>query len=147
MDIESERIMLAAPKTYMNTSGEAVRQLIQTTGVRIERLVVVYDDLDIPLGEIRIRKKGGPGTHRGIESVVREIRTGDFPRIRIGIGPMPSGIEATQYVLAPFSRKERTLLSDALDKAEKSLRMMVSGNIEAAMNAFNTRRADGDKIV
>ncbi len=86
-----EEVLLAQPKTFMNRSGLAVREAMAGKEVPPERLVVVYDDLDIPLGEIRVRKKGRPGTHKGMISIADEIRTDEFARVRIGIGPLPGG--------------------------------------------------------
>ena len=90
-ECNQEKILLATPQTYMNKSGLAVKKILQGRDIKPEHLVVVYDDLDIPLGEIRIRKRGGPGSHKGMGSIVEEIRTEEFPRIRVGLGPLPDG--------------------------------------------------------
>jgi PTH1 family peptidyl-tRNA hydrolase len=138
-----EDILLLQPKTFMNRSGTAVRAAMAGKDVPAERLVVVYDDLDIPLGEIRIRKKGRPGTHKGMISVAGEIRTGEFARIRIGIGPCPAGRDAAEYVLEPFRRDERPLLDQSLAQAAEALDMVLDGRIDRAMTRFN-RRVTGD---
>lgn len=136
-----EEVLLAQPKTFMNRSGIAVREAMAGRDVPPERLVVVYDDLDIPTGEIRVRKKGRPGTHKGMISVVNEIRTGEFPRVRIGIGPLPAGRDAADFVLEPFRRDERPLLEDSLGQAGEALEMILDGGIERAMTRFNRRPA------
>jgi PTH1 family peptidyl-tRNA hydrolase len=135
-----EDVMLALPQTYMNRSGVSVREMLTKRDIPPGRLVVVYDDLDIPLGEIRVRKKGSPGTHKGMISIVDEIRTRDFPRVRIGIGPLPEGRDAADYVLAPFGRDERPLLERSLDEAAEALDMILAGAVDRAMTRFNRRQ-------
>jgi PTH1 family peptidyl-tRNA hydrolase len=142
-DLDGRPVMLALPQTFMNRSGVAVREMLAGRDVSPARLVVVYDDLDIPLGEIRVRTKGSPGTHKGMISVVSEIGTRDFPRIRVGIGPLPPGRDAADYVLSPFRRNERPLLDEALDAAEEALDLILAGEAERAMTRFNKRVAPG----
>ena len=125
----------------MNRSGTAVRAAMAGKGVPAERLVVVYDDLDIPLGEIRVRKTGRPGTHKGMISIAGEIRTDEFARIRIGIGPCPAGRDAAEYVLEPFRRDERPHLEQSLEDAAEALEMVLDGRIDRAMTRFNRRVA------
>jgi len=136
---KSEKIMLALPQNYMNNSGVAVKQILAGRNIRPEKLIVVYDDLDIPLGEIRIRKAGGAGTHKGMGSVVREIETTEFPRMRLGIGPLPPGEDAVDYVLSAFEKREIPLLVDGLKKAQEALELILAGSVEEAMNTFNQR--------
>jgi PTH1 family peptidyl-tRNA hydrolase len=132
-----EQIFLALPQTYMNRSGEAVKRIVDSRGVGLDHLLVVYDDLDIALGEIRIRKSGGPGTHKGMSSIVNELQTVLFPRIRIGIGPLAKGMSATEFVLSPFEEEERYLLEEGMVKARSALGDILEGNIEAVMARFN----------
>jgi PTH1 family peptidyl-tRNA hydrolase len=134
-------IFLVEPKTFMNRSGTAVREALAGKDVPAERLVVAYDDLDIPLGEIRVRKKGRPGTHKGMISIAGEIRTDEFPRIRIGIGPCPAGRDAADYVLEPFRRDERPLVDKSLEEAVEALEMILDGRIDRAMTRYNRRIA------
>jgi len=140
---EGEKVILAQPQTYMNQSGLAVRQILEAKGLAPEMLVVVYDDLDIPLGEIRIRKAGGPGTHKGMSSIVEEMKTTKFPRIRVGIGPLSFDQDATKFVLSPFSKTEKEFLEKSLIKAQEALRMILAGEIEEAMNRYNQKRKSG----
>jgi PTH1 family peptidyl-tRNA hydrolase len=135
-----EEVLLALPKTFMNRSGIAVRALMGKANVGPERLIVLYDDLDIDLGEIRIRASGSPGTHKGLKSVVQEIGTRDFLRVRIGIGPLPAGEEATDFVLSNFGREEKPLLDTALAEAEEALDLLVTGGGSRAMALFNRRK-------
>ena len=134
---EKGPVLLVKPWTFMNRSGLAVKALIDKTGVSMSRLVMVYDDLDIPLGEIRVRKGGGPGTHNGMISVVQEIKSTQFPRIRIGIGPLPADVVATAFVLSEFRKDERPVLERSLDMAEEALDWILDLNIDEAMNRFN----------
>ena len=133
----TDRVILALPQTFMNACGQAVRELVR--GLRLEtgRLLVVYDDVDIPLGEIRVRKEGGPGTHKGMISIVQEIGTNKFPRLRVGIGTESAGDDIVRYVLSPFRRSEKALLGESLDKAREALEMIIAGDIDRAMNAYN----------
>lgn len=134
--------LLVKPWTYMNRSGVAVNGLVEGAGVNLDRLLVVYDDLDIPLGEIRIRKTGGPGTHNGMASIVQEIDSTEFPRIRIGIGPLPPGVDATDYVLDDFRKEENPVLEDSLITAEKAVDLIVLSGVDEAMNRFNRKVND-----
>jgi len=136
---KEEKILLALPQTYMNKSGLTVKKIMEGRDIKSEHLVVVYDDLDIPLGEIRIRKRGGPGTHKGMGSIVEEIRTEEFPRIRVGLGPLPGGENAVNYVLSSFDKAEESRLEEGLRKAREALEMILSGEVERAMNAYNHR--------
>lgn len=136
---KSEKIMLALPQNYMNNSGVAVKQILAGRNIRPEKLIVVYDDLDIPLGEIRIRKAGSAGTHKGMGSVVREIETTKFSRMRLGIGPLPPGEDAVDYVLSAFEKREIPLLVEGLKKAQEALELILTGSVEEAMNTYNQR--------
>ncbi|MEN6310213.1 MAG: aminoacyl-tRNA hydrolase [Acidobacteriota bacterium] len=135
----AEDVLLALPQTYMNRSGVSVREILAGRDIPPDRLVVAYVDLDIPLGELRVRAKGSPGTHKGMKSIVDEIRTRDFARIRIGIGPLPDGRDAADYVLEPFRRNERPLLEESLGEAEEALDLILAGDAERAMTRFNRR--------
>jgi PTH1 family peptidyl-tRNA hydrolase len=136
-----EDVLLVLPKTFMNRSGTAVKAALEGKEAGPGRLIVVYDDLDILLGEIRVRTSGRPGTHKGMISVVGEIRTEEFPRIRIGIGPLPPGRDAADFVLEPFRRAERADLERGLEQAAEALEMVLDGGIERAMTKFNRRKA------
>jgi len=136
----NERVLIAVPQTFMNQSGLAVRKIMNESRVSSERFIVVYDDIDLPLGEIRIRKEGGAGTHKGMISVVQEIETTKFPRIRLGIGSQPSDEDATHYVLSSFEKREKILLEKSLGKAQEALEIILAGEIDKAMNIYNARK-------
>ena len=142
---EGKKILLAAPQTYMNNSGLAVKHIVRSGGIALDRLVIVYDDLDIPLGDIRIRKEGGAGTHKGMRSIIGELGKVCFPRIRVGIGPLPSDVDATDFVLSAFSEEEKPLLKQGLDKARDALDLILAGKMESAMNLYNQRTQPGSE--
>jgi PTH1 family peptidyl-tRNA hydrolase len=132
-----EEVFLVMPQTYMNRSGEAVALLVSFFKLPPDHLLVIYDDLDLPLGSLRIRRAGGPGTHRGMQSVVETLGREDFPRIRIGIGPLPEEAEAAQFVLEPFTPQEKEKLRPCLEAACEATEMILDGAIDQAMNLYN----------
>ena len=137
-----ERVLLVMPQTHMNRSGIAVKSLIKEGGVRPENLVVVYDDLDIPLGEIRVRKEGGAGTHKGMASIIEEIQTTQFPRVRIGIGAADSAGDMVDFVLSSFHKEEEPFLEKSLKLAREAVDLVLSGETEKAMNMYNRKRRE-----
>lgn len=136
------KIILALPQTFMNQSGLAVQSLLSTYKIKPENLLVIYDDLDLPLGEIRIRPQGSPGSHRGMKSIVEVLGTTLFPRVRLGIGPRPESVEAADYVLSQFSVDEKPKIKEAVEKACQAIEMIVAGRLAEAMNTFNRRQVD-----
>jgi PTH1 family peptidyl-tRNA hydrolase len=134
-----EKVLLAIPLTYMNKSGQAVKQILEGRRIKPENLIVVYDDLDIPLGEIRVKKRGGPGNHKGMISIVQEIASREFPRIRIGIGPLTAGENAVDYVLSRFAKLEMPLVKESLKKAQEAVELVLAGEADKAMNIYNQR--------
>lgn len=143
VELEHNPVLLVKPWTYMNKSGLAVKKLLECTGTKLNSMLVVYDDLDISLGEIRIRKSGGPGTHNGMASIVQEIDSTEFPRIRIGIGPLPPGVDATDFVLADFPNEEKHVIDGCLVLTEESVMHILANGIEKAMTKFNRKVNDG----
>ncbi|MDI6698405.1 MAG: aminoacyl-tRNA hydrolase [Candidatus Saccharicenans sp.] len=135
-------VILALPQTYMNLSGQAVRALLAGYRAKPENLVVVYDDLDLDLGQIRVRPGGSPGSHRGMKSVVEAIGSQDFPRVRVGIGPKPEGRDAAEYVLEAFLPEEREKLKPALEQACRAVEMIIAGDLPGAMNLFNRKKKE-----
>ena len=136
------KIILALPQTFMNQSGLAVQSLLSTYKIKPENLLVIYDDLDLPLGEIRIRPQGSPGSHRGMKSIVEVLGTTLFPRVRLGIGSRPESVEAADYVLSQFSVDEKPKIKEAVEKACQAIEMIVAGRLAEAMNTFNRRQVD-----
>ncbi len=136
-DFPGVRVLLVMPQTFMNSSGLAAKALNEKAGVRPDHMIVIFDDFDLPLGEIRIRKSGSGGSHKGMGSIIRELGTSSLFRIRIGIGPLPDGADPVEFVLSPFCETERQTLEKALERAGQALEMILAGNIDKAMNLFN----------
>lgn len=135
-EVGGERVCLAKPQTYMNLSGEAVACLLRFYKASPRDLLVVYDDRDLPLGKIRLRERGGAGSHRGMESIIAALGTDDFPRLRVGIG-RPPGVDAVAHVLGSFSAEERPIAEDALSRAVEAIEVALREGLPAAMNRFN----------
>lgn len=133
------RVAIAKPQTYMNESGHAVRRLLQRYRLEPARLLVVYDDADLPLGKIRVRASGGPGTHNGMRSVVAEIGSESFPRVRCGIAPPDGALvdDITAYVLTPFGADEREAAEQMVARASEAVEVLLRDGIRRAMDAFN----------
>ena len=137
IQIFDKELNLLLPETFMNLSGKAVSEFLKSNPIPLSNLVVVLDDMDIPPGEIRIRKKGEGGTHKGLKSLISELSSSEFIRIRIGIGRPER--ERVNYVISPFTSDELVLLEKAFEKAEKALELLIDGKIDEAMNRFNRR--------
>ncbi|MCL6431174.1 MAG: aminoacyl-tRNA hydrolase [Anaerolineae bacterium] len=129
-------LLLARPLTYMNESGQAVQPLVRHYGISLAELLIVYDDLDLPLGRIRLRARGSSGGHRGLESIIRHLGTTEFPRLRLGIGRPPNG-DAVEYVLSDWLPEERPVMEAAYERAVEAIACFVREGIVAAMNRYN----------
>ena len=136
-NVGDETYFLAKPQTFMNRSGPTVKRLIDELHGSVEDLLVVYDDLDLPYGRIRIRPKGGSGGHRGMMSIAESLAGAPFCRIRFGIGRPPRDMAAEDYVLAPFDPGERAELDDNIDRAVAAVSCILEDGIERAMERFN----------
>jgi len=128
---------LAKPMTYMNNSGLAIQQILQHENVNLSELLVVYDDLDLPLGKLRFRPGGGAGTHRGMQSILGVIGTQDFPRVRIGINSDLKTGPAEDFVLAPFVREEKIVINEVISRAVDGIMDFIHNDIEFVMNTYN----------
>jgi len=138
--INNEKVLLAKPQTYMNLSGESIREILEWYRVEPGNLIVIYDDADIPLGRIRVRPSGSSGSHNGMKSVIYNIQSDAFPRVRIGIGKAPEGMDMMNYVLGKFSPEERKIVDAAVsDAVDAAVTIIVSG-VEEAMGRFNGKR-------
>ena len=136
--IGDARVALAVPSTYMNESGSAVRPLVRRFGIEdLGRLVVVHDELDLPPGRIRVKVGGGVAGHKGLESIRAHLHSGDFARIRIGIGKPPGRQAGADYVLRRPGKAERELLDVAVEQAADAVEIMVTEGVAAAMNRCN----------
>ncbi len=136
--ISGQKVLLVKPQTYMNNSGESLGEILRYYHLQPEQLLVIYDDMDLQTGTIRIRKKGGPGSHNGMKSVISHVHSQEFPRIRVGIGS--SGQEDWKdFVLHEVSSKDAGLLSEAIDNASRAVAVILDQGIDIAMNRFNVR--------
>ena len=136
--MEGQKVLLAKPLTYMNLSGEAIRGLVDYYKIDPEtELLVIYDDISLEPGNIRIRKKGSAGGHNGIKSIIAQLGTQNFQRIRIGVGEKPKNWDLADYVLGTFGKEDRPLVEEALGNASEAAAMIVQGKIDEAMNRFN----------
>jgi len=131
------KVILAKPQTFMNLAGESVASLARFHRVALTDLIVVCDELDLPLGTIRLRPVGGSAGHNGLRSIFEHLGSQDFPRLRIGIGRPPGRMDPADYVLQDFGDAEREILSEALDRAAHSVRAFAVEGIEAAMTRYN----------
>ena len=135
--IGSEKVILCKPQTYMNLSGNAARECAMYFDVPRENVIVIYDDLDLPIESIRIRKAGGPGTHNGMKSVVQQLGITDFPRIRIGIGAAEENEDVINRVIGKVPKSEQVLLDEAAKKAAEAAIDIIKLGIDNAMNKHN----------
>ena len=133
-------VLLARPLTYMNESGQAVAPLVRQYGVALANLLVVYDDLDLPLGKIRLRARGSSAGHRGLESILRQLRTTEVPRLRLGIG-RPAYGDPIDYVLSDWRAEEWVIMEGAYARASNAIDAFLQDGIVAAMNKFNAGQA------
>lgn len=137
--VGTEKVILLKPQTFMNLSGQSVREIMNFYKIPEENLIVIYDDFDLPIGSIRVRKSGGPGTHNGMKSVVSELGSRKFPRIRIGIGN--SDGSTVQFVIGKVGSDEQKILDETAAAAAAAAEDVVRIGIENAMNIHNTRKS------
>ena len=142
--IAGQKVILVKPQTYMNLSGQSVMEVMNFYKEDIENLIVIYDDIDIPTGTIRLRKKGSAGTHNGMRNIVYLLQEDGFPRIRVGIGS-ESKVDLIHYVTSGVTKKEKDLLEDALTRAADAAACIVEKGIEKAMNEYNIRPKKEEK--
>ncbi|MGL5258616.1 MAG: aminoacyl-tRNA hydrolase [Lachnospiraceae bacterium] len=138
--INGEKVILAKPQTYMNLSGESVREIVDYYKVSFEtELFILYDDISLDVGQIRIRKKGSAGGHNGIKSIINHLGSEAFCRIKIGVGDKPKYIDLADYVLGHFTKKEREIMLECSKDIEKAVELLVHGEIDQAMNLYNKK--------
>ncbi len=135
--IEGQKVILLKPQTYMNLSGESIKEAIDFYKIPEENLIIIYDDIDITPGIIKIRKKGGPGTHNGMKSVIQNIQTEKFPRVRIGIGKPEQKGELIQYVIGPINKEDKEILDKATTQGKEAVIEIIKNGVDIAMNKFN----------
>ena len=135
--IGTERVMLLKPQTFVNLSGEAVLYMASFLRIMPENIIVVCDDVNIPIGKIRIRKYGSSGGHNGIKSLIQFLKSDNFPRIRLGVGLPTEGQKLEDFVLGHFSPDEIEKLDPVIDQAADAIEMVANGHVDQAMNTFN----------
>ena len=132
-----KRVVLLKPQTFMNLSGESIRDAVEWYKIPLKNLIVVYDDIDLEPGKIRVRPKGSSGTHNGMRSVIYQIQSEDLPRVRIGIGKAPAGWDLADYVLSKFNADDRKVISESISRAADAVVTIIKSGVETAMNKFN----------
>jgi PTH1 family peptidyl-tRNA hydrolase len=140
--IDSHEVVLAKPLTFMNLSGKSVSRLSQAHEIPSERILVVYDDLDLPLGRLRLRPEGGTGGHRGVRSIIGFLGTQSFPRLRVGIDRPPGRMDPAEYVLRPFAGDQEVLVAGVVARAAAAIECWLAHGIVAAMDRFNRPLAE-----
>ena len=138
--IGGQKVMLAQPQTFMNLSGESVRAMLDYYKLDVDELIIIYDDISLPVGQIRVRPKGSAGGHNGIKSIIQHLRTEEFARIRTGA--KPEGGDLVKHVLGRFSREEDAMIRDVFSLAEEALLAMLEEDVASAMNRVNGRKLE-----
>lgn len=136
-NISGEKVILVKPQTYMNNSGETVRDIVNFFKIDMSKLIVLVDDIDIEFAQVRIKKMGSAGSHNGLKSIIRLVGDDKFPRIRIGIGKKHPNQDLASFVLSRFSKDERLIIEESIDKATRAVESILKDGIEIAMNKFN----------
>ncbi|MCI5958753.1 MAG: aminoacyl-tRNA hydrolase [Lachnospiraceae bacterium] len=138
--IEGQKVILLKPQTFMNLSGESIRAALDFYKIdEKDELIVIYDDISLPPGQLRIRKKGSAGGHNGIKNIIAHLGHDTFMRIKVGVGEKPAGYDLADYVLGHFSKDDRAIMEDAFKEATEAVKMMITDGPDAAMNAFNKK--------
>ncbi len=144
--IIGRRVLLVKPVTYMNLSGDAMSDLLGRSGMKPSEALVVSDDVNLPIGRIRMRARGGDGGQKGLASIIDELGTGDFPRLRLGIGPRPEERDLADFVLEPFGADEEPVVDGMMNEAARAVREWVRSGIRLAMERYNSVTSpDGGK--
>ena len=136
--IAGRKVLLAKPQTYMNLSGESLRALTDFYKIDVEtELLVIYDDISLDVGKLRIRAKGSAGGHNGIKNIIAQLGTQEFTRIKIGVGEKPAKMDLADYVLGRFSKEEQPVIRESADRAREAVCEMITHDVASAMNKFN----------
>ena len=139
--INGQKVILVKPLTFMNLSGESIRPIVDYYKIDVStELIVISDDISLPPGPIRVRKKGSAGGHNGLKNIIQHLGSEEFQRIRIGVGEKPAGYDLADYVLGHFSKEEQPLIREGVEKAMKAAAMMLEGDVDRAMNEFNRKK-------
>ena len=138
--IAGQKVLLVKPQTYMNLSGESVRDVIDFYKIdEKEELIVVSDDISLDVGQIRIRKKGSAGGHNGLKNIIQHLGHDEFQRVKMGVGEKPQGRDLADYVLGHFSKEERSIMDESAGRAAEAIEVMITEGPDKAMNLFNKK--------
>lgn len=138
--IEGQKVVLVKPLTFMNLSGESLRMVVDYYKAEVEQeLIVISDDISLPPGQLRVRKKGSAGGHNGLKNIIKMLGTENFQRIRMGVGEKPKGYDLVDWVLGHFNKEERAAMEEATAKAVRAVELMLTEGADAAMNEFNRK--------
>jgi len=140
--IDGMRVILAKPQTYMNLSGESIHEIADFYKIEPENIIIIYDDISLDVGQLRIRKKGSAGGHNGVKNIIAHLGTQEFPRIKVGIGNKPEGWDLADYVLSRYSKAEQEALEEAAEGVVGALKLMLADDIDGAMNRYNVKKRD-----
>ncbi len=135
-----ESVVLLKPQTYMNLSGESVKAYMNYYKLPLEDFIVIYDDMDTEVGQLRLRYKGSAGGHNGIKSIIQHVGTEEFKRVRIGISRPPQGMEVVHYVLSDFTKAERPVIEEVLDHTTEAMEMALTESFDKVMAKFNSKK-------
>ena len=135
--IENEKVILLKPQTFMNLSGESIREVMDFYNLENKDIIIIYDDMDIEKGEIKVRKTGGPGSHNGMKSVIENLPNNRFKRVRVGIGKPENKSDMINYVIGKVSDEEQEILDKGTEKAKEAVIEIVKNGVDSAMNKFN----------
>ena len=138
--IEGQKVMLVKPQTFMNLSGESVKSAVDFYQTGPDRLIVVYDDVSLNPGQLRIRRAGSAGGHNGIKNIIAQLGTQEFLRVKVGVGAKPERMDLADYVLSHFSKGEWEIMEEAFQEAAEAVRVMIADGADAAMNRFNAKK-------
>lgn len=139
ININGEKCIFIKPMTFMNRSGQAIREIVDFYKLELDDLLVIYDDIDIPLGNIRIRKEGSAGSHNGMKDILYHLKTDAFARLRIGLGNQKE-MNLRDYVLFPFSKDEIPVIKDSIELASDAVKMFLKEGVDKAMNIYNRKK-------
>ena len=143
--IGGDKVLLLKPQTYMNASGESVREAADFYKVDPEDILVIFDDISLEPGNLRIRAKGSAGGHNGIKSIIAHLGSQNFPRIKVGVGDKPKDMDLAAHVLGHFSREDAAIMQEAYQEAAEAAVMLLSEGIEPAMNRYNARKKTAEE--
>ena len=138
--IEGEKVLLLKPQTFMNLSGESIREVVDYYKIDPEDIIVIYDDISLEPGQLRIRLKGSAGGHNGIKNIIAHLGTQEFPRIKVGVGAKPPKMDLADYVLSRFGAEEKKIMDEAFGEAAEAAVMMMTTGAERAMNHYNAKK-------